>query len=206
RPPVCAETDDGLEVIDGQHTAIAAAAHPDIITIPVMLVEARELTERAGAFVGLNRDRVNITAMQLHIASAAMGDETALTVAQVCKRAGVDLLKVQPSDGVWLPGQTVAVTAIASLINRRHAAGARKVLAVLVEGRAAPISAGLIKAVESLLYDPEFAAGVTPERLAAAMQGKVGAILEEGAGIAAKAHTRAWRGVAVALFRRASRG
>lgn len=40
KPPVVAMTDEGLEVIDGQHTAIAAATHPEITEIPVMLAEA----------------------------------------------------------------------------------------------------------------------------------------------------------------------
>jgi hypothetical protein len=33
KPPVVARTATGLEVIDGQHTAIAAASHPDVLQI-----------------------------------------------------------------------------------------------------------------------------------------------------------------------------
>ena len=56
KPPVVARTDGGFEVIDGQHTAIAAASHPEIDEIPVMVVETTDMGDRAKAFVGHNRD------------------------------------------------------------------------------------------------------------------------------------------------------
>src|SRR4051812_39902397 len=40
KPPVVAEEEYGFDVIDGQHTAIAAASHPGITKIPVMIIEA----------------------------------------------------------------------------------------------------------------------------------------------------------------------
>lgn len=87
-------------MIDGQHTAIAAASHPDIALIPVMVVEAVDQAERAGAFIGHNRDRLNITPMQMHYAAVAAGDEDALTVEQVCARAGVKILRLRADGGV----------------------------------------------------------------------------------------------------------
>src|SRR5206468_3742977 len=41
KPPVCVripEWDGVLVCIDGQHTAIAAASHPEVLKIPVMIV------------------------------------------------------------------------------------------------------------------------------------------------------------------------
>src|SRR6185437_2462885 len=65
KPPIVAESEDGLFVIDGQHTAIAAASHPEIQTIPVMVVKAADLRRRAEAFVAHNRDRVAMTPAQV---------------------------------------------------------------------------------------------------------------------------------------------
>src|ERR1700754_2455953 len=39
KAPVAVLTDAGLELIDGQHTAIAAASHPEVDKIPVMIIE-----------------------------------------------------------------------------------------------------------------------------------------------------------------------
>lgn len=91
KPPVCSLGDDGMEVIDGQHTAIAAATHPGIDKIPVMIVETETVHDRAAAFIGQNMDRLGVTKMQLHKAAVAAGDEDALTIEQVCSRAGVTL-------------------------------------------------------------------------------------------------------------------
>src|SRR5690348_4235835 len=55
KPPIVAPTNDGLEVIDGQHTAIAAASHPGIERIPVMVIDAAAMEDRARAFVAHNR-------------------------------------------------------------------------------------------------------------------------------------------------------
>ena len=115
KPPVTAHTDAGLEVIDGQHTAIAAASHPAIKQIPIMVVDASDLRSRAEAFIGHNRDRLGITATQLHHAAVSAGDEDALTIEQVCQRAGVRLLRVQPGNAVWRPGETIAIQAIKAL-------------------------------------------------------------------------------------------
>lgn len=80
RAPVCAyaEDEDGgtvLKVIDGQHTAIAAASHPHIGTIPVQIVEAPDKQAQASAFIGQNVDRLGVTKLQLHQAALVAGDD-----------------------------------------------------------------------------------------------------------------------------------
>ena len=74
KPPVVTLTDKGYEVIDGQHTATAAASHPDIDTIPVMVVSTKDRADRADAFIAHNTDRVGVTSTQLHFSSVAAGD------------------------------------------------------------------------------------------------------------------------------------
>ncbi len=155
KPPVCSMGDGGLEVIDGQHTAIAAASHPHVAQIPVMIVETDGVAQRAQAFIGQNVDRVGITKMQLHRAAVAAGDDDARTIEQVCERAGVRLLMAKP--GTWEVGDTLAVSAIGGLIERRHAQGARRVLEVLVKAEEAPVSQNGIKAVEMIMFEPDYA-------------------------------------------------
>lgn len=73
KPPVVAETAEGLEVIDGQHTAIAATTHGGLGQIPVMVVRAAEMADRARAFVGHNRDRLMLSQVNIHYANVAAG-------------------------------------------------------------------------------------------------------------------------------------
>lgn len=205
KPPVCARTDRGLEVIDGQHTAIAAASHPSIASIPVMVVAAEARADRAAAFIGHNRDRLQITQMQMHFAAAAGGDEDAQTINQVCERAGVKVLKSTPGNGVFKVGDTIAVRGIGALINRRGAMRAREVLQLLVEGRAAPVSAGQIKAVEALLHDPEFKGEIEPAAIVSAMLALGPDAAQQAAVFAATHGVPQWRGLAITLFRKGRR-
>lgn len=206
KPPVVAEGPQGLEVIDGQHTALAAASHPALAQIPVMVVDAAERSARAMAFIGHNRDRLGITPMQLHFAAVAAGDPEAVTVQQVCERAGVIILKSTPGNGLWKPCQTVAVVGIAALVNRRGAMRARQVLQVLAQANCAPISTMQIKGMEALLHDPEFAGQTSAEDLTSAVI-SLGSEAEREAKVFSAAHkVPIWRAFAVVVFRRARRG
>lgn len=167
KPPIVAWTERGFEIIDGQHTAIGAATR-GIHTIPVLVVEATDLTDRASAFVGHNQDRLAITPVQMHQAKLAAGDEDALTAQQVIDRAGAKLVVGAYGARGWKPGETVAITTIDQLAKKRGAMHARRVIEVLVKAFAAPVSAAGIKAVDMLMFRPEFA-DVDIEHLPAAI-------------------------------------
>lgn len=206
KPPVVAETPSGLEVIDGQHTAIAAATHGGLGKIPVMVVRAAEVSDRARAFVGHNRDRLALSQVNIHYANVAAGDEDALTVQQVCDRAGVKLLRYPPGNGEFRPGDTLAIAAIRALVNRRGAMGARVVLQVLAGAHCAPVRADGIKAVDTLLYDAEYKGQVTAADLTSAIL-QLGPQAEKDARLFAAAHNvSVWKGLTVILFRGARRG
>nr|WP_314123465.1 DUF6551 family protein [uncultured Brevundimonas sp.] len=205
KPPVCARTDRGLEVIDGQHTAIAACSHPDVTEIPVMVVVATSRSDRAQSFIGHNRDRLNITPMQMHFAAAAAGDEDAQDIARVCERAGVKLLKSTPGNGAWKAGETVAVKAIGALINRRGVVRAREVLEVLIKGQATPISTVQIRAVECLLHDDEYREDIDADGIVNAML-KLGFMADQEAAVFAATHkVPIFRALAIVLFRKGKR-
>lgn len=207
KPPVVADQGDGVfEVIDGQHTAIAAASHPTIERIPVMIVEALDQAARASAFVGHNRDRIALTVTQMHAAAVAAGDEDAVTLEQVCERAGVRVLKNPPGNGAFKPRETLAVSSIKALINRRGAMRARQVLQVLAEAECAPISASGIKAVEMLLHDQEYAGQVVAADLTTTIRA-MGAAAEQEAKVFAAAHNvPLWRALGITLYRGGRRG
>ena len=205
KPPIVAKTDVGFEVIDGQHTAIAAATHPDIALIPVMVVSADERATRAGAFIGHNRDRIAITSTQMYFAALTAGDEDARTIEQVCHRAGVTILKYPPPNGYFEPGQTVAVTAIARLVERRGAMKARQVLEVLRLAEMAPVSAAAIRASELLLFDPEFAGEIEPGEITMTLMALAESADHEAKLFAATHKIPYWRALASVIFRRRRR-
>lgn len=207
--PLCVQTKDGLHVVDGQHTAIAAASHPKIDTIPIMVVDAPSVKDRARAFIGRNRDRITVTVNQLHYAAVAAGDDHAVTISQVCERAKITILKHPPGMGMFKPGETMAVSTVSELVNRRGAMRARQVLQVCARAKLAPLSAGVIKSVEVLLTDPKYDGKVDPDRLAVALMTGIAKIEADARKLAAEPGMLGvplWRALAEILLRRCSRG
>jgi hypothetical protein len=207
KPPIDARTESGIEIIDGQHTAIAAASHPSIHKIPVLVVEAAQVTDRASAFVGHNRDRLTVTAMQMHHAMVTAGDDDAVTVEQVCERAGVTLVRSAFGGYRWKPGDSVAVGAINALIGRRGAKGARELLQALVAAGLAPVGANDIKAAELLFTDPDFAGELEPlpeggADLAAAIRTLGAGAQREAKDMAAMKCLPLWKATAAVWFRK----
>lgn len=168
--PVAVMTDNGLELLDGQHTSIAAASHPDIDTIPVMIVEAAEVSDRAAAFLGINRDRLNVSQTQIYQAAVVAGEPDAIAVARICDAIGIEVLRVQPR--TFKPGQTVAVTALKTLVRNQPEEIAVRVLVILVNAGVTPIKADQIKAVETLLTDDQFKGEITDDKLTAVIRGQ----------------------------------
>lgn len=199
KPPVVVDVGGGkFHVIDGQHTAIAAASNPNIGTIPVQLVDAPDIADRAAAFVRHNRDRISVTPLQLHHSMVAAGDDDAVTIAQVCGRADVLLLKSQPAQ--WAEGSTIAIASLKGLVRRRYPIGARRVLDVCRKARLAPISAAHIKAVEFLLFEHEDRALLDDEDLVNTLRA-IGNDDRVAKMRAAELNIPLWRGLAVDLYR-----
>ncbi|MBS7696247.1 MULTISPECIES: DUF6551 family protein [unclassified Chelatococcus] len=200
KPPVAAWTEEGLEVIDGQHTAIAAMSHPAIEKIPVMVVEAPDLVDRAQAFLGHNRDRLNVTRTQIHAASLAAKDEDALGIERVCAAVGIAIVRTQPK--AFKPGETMAIAAIERLIRNHGEEGAKWVLDVLRAAECAPVSAQQIRAVELLMTDEEYCEAFDAADLTAAIV-QLGDEAEKEAKVFAATHcVPLWRGLASVWFKK----
>ena len=205
KPPIVARTDEGLEVIDGQHSAIAAATHGKIAQIPVVLVQAHAQADRAHAFLGHNRDRLGITAPQMHAAAVAAGDEEALEVARVCVLADVTVLRIPPAGGVYKPRTTIAVGAVRALIVAEPDHEASWVLRTLADAGLAPITANHINALRHLIANDEFAE-VDRDALARAIQATPIKAAEADAKEHGATHrVPAWRGLAAVWFKAAKK-
>ena len=205
KPPVVAWTADGLEVIDGQHTAIAAATHPAIDSIPVVLVEAVEQVDRAQAFLGHNRDRVAITAPQMHAAAAAAGDEDAIKVNRICEAAGVKVLRMPPARAVYPPRTTIAVNAVTVVAVMEEEADAIWIMRTLADAELAPITAAHIRGLQHLIASEEFE-GLDREALARTIQAlPAAATMQEAKEHGATHSVPVWRGLAAVWFRAAKK-
>lgn len=206
KPPICAfgmnEGERVLMVLDGQHTAIAAASNPHIHEIPVMIVDAPRTAEQAAAFVGQNTERVVVTPLQLFQASIIAEDEDALTVEQVCQRAGVKVLSMPPSHAKYNARDTVAVTTLRGLIVRQTAMGARRILEVLANAELAPITMHHIRAAEFLMTNKDHAQKFDPEDLSKAIS-DLFLVAEDEAKVLAHAHRMPYfRALAAVWFRK----
>lgn len=205
-PPVVVRAKDGLHVIDGQHTAIAAATHPLINDIPVMVVKADAIADRAKTFLGRNRDRISVTTNQLHAAAVIAGDDTAVTIHQVCERAGVKILKQPPGAGSFKAGETMAVSTISSLVSRRGALKSRQILEVITAAKIAPVPAALIKAVEALMCDKDFTTQIDPGDLTTAIRSGLGEVESEAKIFAATHNIPLWKAMTSVMFKRCKHG
>lgn len=160
KPAICVRTGNRLVIIDGQHTAIAAVSHGGIPKIPVIIVDAKTVKERAAAFLSQNRDRLALTPMHMHFAAVAAGDEIAIAVAEACAKAKVIILPhPRGSLGKWKVGETVAVGIISRIIAKIGVFQGARVMKVLVDAKRAPISAHEIAAVHELMFDPKYKNG-----------------------------------------------
>ena len=196
KPPIVARNASGhLCVVDGQHTAIAAASHPGIEKIPVMIIESGAVSGRAAAFIGHNRDRVAMTPMQMHYAAVAAGDEIAVAVAEACRKTGVTILKVPPPNGFYKLGDTVAVASISSIVERKGVPGGSRVLKVLIDAARSPIRSDEVKAVSALLFEQDYAGQVSEFDLATVIRSK------SADDWAAQAETRVRKGRKMPLWR-----
>ncbi len=200
---VIAPADGGrYHCIDGQHRLEAANRHPKVRHVPAVIIARRTLQGEAETFVAVNRDRKNVTPLDLYWAELAASDPEAVTVSQVVNRAGIAILRHPPSNGAFKVHETVAIGALRSLIDRRGAMRARIILDVLAGADLKPIKAHQIKAAEALLTDPEYADQVDGEALTESLSGAALALDDEASVFAATHRVPLWKALASVWFRK----
>jgi hypothetical protein len=203
-PPtvVYGEDADGktvLIVIDGQHRSIAAASHPGIDAIPVMIVEAKETAEQAKAFVGTNVDRLAVTNLALLRAALAAGDEEALAIQRVVDKADVRLMA--SANVKYETGDCTAIVAVSGLVKRHGEQKAVEILHILAEANLIPIATPHVKAVEMLMTKDEYCDAFEPVDLIAAMLSTL-SIGGDAKLFAAEHKVPLWRAMAALWFRK----
>lgn len=122
---VAAVGDGRYEIIDGQHTAIAAATHGAIETLPCLVLDATTLAQRSRAFVGINRDRIALTPFALYRARLAAEDEEAVAVYEALHRAGCGLEESLRYDREYPAGTVACVATLLQIVRRGGGAAAR---------------------------------------------------------------------------------
>lgn len=145
--------DDGrYEVIDGQHTAIAAASHGGLDQLPCLISPPRSVEARAAAFVGLNRDRLAMTMLQVFWAEIAAGDEIAHEVLLGVNSGGGRVLKSPPALGRYDVGDVVAIVSLKKLADNGGPAWVKRAVSIGVRARLAPIRSNALKAFQDLVW------------------------------------------------------
>jgi len=153
RPATVTPTGDGnFEILDGQHLATAAATHGSIPAIPCFIVTTETAQQRAAAFVGLNRDRVAMTSLQIFYADLLAGDDVANAAQDGVTLAGGRVLRAPPPAGRYVIGDTVSPLAIRKVAKAKGKAGVRRIFRIAIDARRAPVGAVLISALARLLW------------------------------------------------------
>lgn len=173
KPVICAYNEDKeLVVIDGQHTAIAAATHPGISEILAMIVTGAEIENRASAFIGHNQDRVNVTPSQLYYASLEAGDEVAIALQAACENSGALIRRYPPPNGKWKVGEAICVKALLDVVKHKGKPGGSRLMNILVNAKRAPMNALEVKAIYQLLYTSEWKGKFEDEDLTLAIRAR----------------------------------
>lgn len=162
--PTVVETPQGLKVTNGQHSAIAAASHPLVTQIPVLVSAPRALAAEAEAFLSQNKRRLALTSPQAYISAVAAEDPQALALARILADTGTTVLRNPKPKDAYRPGETIAVETLARLLHRRGPETLREYLTLLASR--APILALELQALDTLKNDPDFRARYNPALVA----------------------------------------
>jgi hypothetical protein len=206
RPAVVMAREDGrFEILDGQHLATAAATHGGIEAIPCLIVQHRAGGERAKAFVGLNRDRLAMTPVQVFRAELAAGDPVAEAVIKGLSAGGARMLEKPPAMGRYEIGDTIAVSAFKSIAIKKGHNGVARVARIGIEARRAPISTMLARALQTLLWSREYSGEVEDGAIAAWLVGQAqGAPEAEARDVAKRTKIPAHQALTTRIYTEAS--
>lgn len=197
---VVPQPDGAYHVTDGQHRLEAAKRHPHVTVVPAVIVSAEDIQSEASIFVDINKNRKNVSSLELFFADLVAGGEDAQTVFNVTQRAGVRIPK-NPG-GKFKARDCVAISALQGLIGRRGAMRARQYLEILALADLDPITSNHIKAVESLMADPEYKDLLAAEDLTQTIIDTYGTSDSEAKRFAATHNCPTWKGLASFWFQR----
>lgn len=132
QPIIVTESEDGrYAVIDGQHRLEAAKKHPLIDSLPCYIIDAPDLAMQAKVFVEVNTSRRSLTSSQKYFASLAGGEASAVALSEICKDAGVTILR--SPQGSTPPMSILGPLVAQRLVARFGATAVRTAIRLLAE-------------------------------------------------------------------------
>lgn len=165
------DMEDGTyEVIDGQHTAIAAASHGGIVSLPCLVSAAKSVQARAADFVGLNRDRLSMTPMQVFWAEVASEDELAVEVVQGVNSGGGNILRYPPGNARFKIGDVMCTAALKKVAAEGGPPWVKRVVSIGVQAKFAPIKAPIVGALVKLIWRNEGARPLSDEKIVSVLR------------------------------------
>lgn len=164
--------DGTFSVVEGQHRWKAAVAHPDVTDVPAVIVDHADIASEAQSFLGINRDRMAVTAVEQYWAGLTAGDPEKLAISAVLQAAGCDVV---PENGHYRPNLTNSIGAIDRCLRRYGEAATRRALQVIrkawpnetraLRGTLITALARLIRSNKQLV-DTDMAAAIRPQSIA----------------------------------------
>lgn len=103
-------------IVDGQHRTTAAKLC-GLDRVPCIIVDA-DLALQAKAFATINRNVTRIQSVHLYHAALAAGEPQALRVADICKRAGLTVVRNPTALGDLKPGEISFASALGKTVAR----------------------------------------------------------------------------------------
>lgn len=170
KPPVVSKDDDGRYlVIDGQHTSIAACMHPDIETIPVMVVELEDIADQANSFLGHNMDRIAVPALDIYQARLTAGDELTIMADKILRKHGISVVR-SLGNVALRENQTVATQEILRLLAKHGQAKFTQIVEFIANCGLNQIRSDHWKFAENLLTNKERSITYTPSMMQEVMK------------------------------------
>lgn len=154
KPLSVAEVAGGLyEVVDGQHSAIAAATHGSIEALPCLVLQLPSQAERAAAFVGVNSERTALKSYAIYRGRLVAGEPMAQVVQAAVEAAGARLVEIVSKQLTYRPGDVACIATLLQIAKLHGQPALERCLRICVAAEIGPIPSALLKALDVLCAD-----------------------------------------------------
>lgn len=153
-PVVTKDVEGRYIIIDGQHTSIACATHPEIDKIPCMFVPIETVEKQALAFIAHNMENVRVQSLDLFHARLTAGDENAIIVQEVLNKYNIAILRHVPGQKIaYEINQTMATATLEKLLKKHGRARFNEIVNITAQCNFKPIRADHFQAIANVLYE-----------------------------------------------------
>lgn len=200
KAPIVTKDEQGRYlIIDGQHTAIAAATHPDIDKIPALFVPLTDVADQAKSFIGHNTARIPVSSLDLYHARITAGEELVVQANKILNENGITVVRsLQGRNHQWLANQTMATSTILKILDKHGLPKFVPVVEFIQQCAFSPISADHWRFVEGLLAIPSTDQPYTPSMMLEVIKATHQQdAINEASKIAASMEVPKWQGLLV---------